>query len=89
MGKIIRFEEKKDYNELKHFATEKLRDLHAELDEIALNLAAYGKWKEWNDKQPEGRIINYSEMLKDLDDKNVSALLNLKEEVLKTINIIK
>ena len=89
MGKVIKFEDKKDYIELKHYATEILRDLHAKIDEIALNLLAYGKWNEWNKKQSEGTIINIEDLLQDLDDKNVIALLNLKDEILKTINIIK
>ena len=89
MGKIIKFDEKKDYIEYKNSATEMLRDLHAKLDEIAINLAAMGKWKEWNDNQPEGTIIGSDKMFKDLDDKNVLAVLELKEQVLKTINIIK
>ncbi|GAB4282978.1 MAG: hypothetical protein Kow0068_07770 [Marinilabiliales bacterium] len=89
MGKVIKLEDRKDYLELKHFAAEMLRDLHAKLDEIAINLAAMGKLKKWNDNQPEGTIICSDKMFKDLDDKNVFALLKLKEQVLKTINIIK
>ena len=89
MGKVIKFEDKKDYFELKDYATEMLRDLHAKLDEIALNLLAYGKWNEWNKKQKEGTIINSFDLFQDLDDKNVIALLNLKEQVLETINKLK
>ncbi len=60
------------------------------LDEFAVNLAVLDKWKEWDSEQSIETISNFSgDILRDIGDKNVDAILELREKLLETINKLK
>jgi len=59
------------------------------LDECAVNLAVTGKWKKWNNSQEEGTIMDFSSSIHDTGDFRVDSILQLRENVLITIQTLK
>jgi len=88
MGKIVKlFNEK--YGEYLNEISENLTLLEDQVEEYAVNLAAAGKWQEWNNLQIEGTIINFGEAIYYSGDFRVDVLLDLKEKITLTIKKIK
>ena len=89
MGKIIPLRSNLYVNQLKE-TKEHLEEIAEQLFEDAINIASKGKWQQWFANAKEGDVKHFSEdMLWTTDDKNIHAVLNMRETVLETLKKIK
>jgi hypothetical protein len=59
-----------------------LRRTDKVLYSMMIGLTVSGKWKEWDEKQPEGTIFTFTEeMLRNTGDENVDALCELRDKL--------
>ena len=89
IGKIIKLKNE-DYIERLNLIINELEEWENKLGEFAANLAVLDKWKEWSAEQSIGTYFEFSqEALFNTGDKNVDAIMELKEEVLEIISKLK
>jgi hypothetical protein len=67
-----------------------LDNLEDDIKTAMINLATKGKWKEWDEKQPEGAIFHFNEeMLRDTGDENVEVLCELTDKIVEVRSKLK
>ncbi len=84
--RVVQFSEYKGFKEY----NETLSEIHTwfdNLDEDIFNycvqLAVFGKWKEWSDKQPVGsQVLFDDDMLREAGDSNIEMLLQLSDHII-------
>ena len=94
MGKVIKittdYKSTEQYRSMLTNAIEKLEDIEENLNNLIVNLATAGKWKEWSDSIPVGGTFKFTEeMLKDTGDNNINDIAGLLDEVIRVKERIK
>ncbi len=87
MSKIIKintdYKATPEYRSALTDSVELLNNIEFDLQNLIVNLATTGKWKEWSDSIPVGSKFDFTEeMLKDTGDNNVNELAGLLENIL-------
>lgn len=82
MTKIIDLNNRNKYQEELDGALKYLDQIKRELTTRAIHLAIADKWKEWDNKQKTGAVVQFSNnALQDIGDKNIDALIELTENI--------
>jgi hypothetical protein len=81
-AKIINFKDYSKYQDTLTEIIEQVTDIAEEIEESMFNLACLGKWKEWDEEQPEGTVFDVSEeMMRNTGDKNNDLLWELLDKI--------
>ena len=93
MGKIIKFDAYRNDPEYLAQIREvrnKIKEMEYAVDDLIIDVATKGAWREWNKEQEVGTVFNFSEdALSKTDDCNVDTLLNLRDMIIMCQTVIK
>ena len=82
--KVININQKREYEKRILKTQELLTKVEQNLFNEIIDLATIGKWKKWSDEQEIGTVFNFTdEMLKETGDKNIDALYELMDELIR------
>lgn len=85
MTKVIDLDDKHKYRQKINDIKQYLAQVEVELTTLAINLAMISEWKEWDDKQKNGMIAEFSDQsLRETGDENIQALVELKIQLRNT-----
>lgn len=82
MTKMINFKKKIEYQKSLLETLDYIENIKNQLIGKMIDLAMLDKWQEWNKKQEEGAIFEFTEeMLKNTGDKNIDKLCEIIDKL--------
>lgn len=82
MTRIIDLNNRNKYHEELDDVLKYLDQIKRELTTRAIHLALADKWKEWDNNQKTGAVVQFTNSaLLDIGDKNIDALIELTENI--------